>query len=117
MSFEEQWTRCEPWLAAALERYPTATLNDVKARVLAATAQFWPRPDAAAVTEIVTYDRAKVCRVWLAGGNLRTIVAAQPEVEAWARGIGCTGMEIIGRPGWERALGYRNTAVVLAKEL
>ncbi|WP_207483121.1 hypothetical protein [Arenibaculum pallidiluteum] len=119
MSFATEWERCGPWLAAALEHAGgTHALDDVCARVLAGRAQFWPAPDAALVTEIVAYDRLRACRVWLGGGALERLRDMVRSVEAWATAQGCARVEILGRPGWERAIPeVRKIAVLLVKEL
>lgn len=119
MSFEEQWTRCEPWLAAALEHAGgTHTMDDVKAAVLAGDMQFWPGRGAAIVTQINVYPRLKAVWFFLTGGDMAELLAMKPVIEAWASGLGCTRAECGGRFGWERVLkDYQRFCVVLTKEI
>lgn len=57
-------------------------------------------------------------RVGLAGGELSEMLEIEEEIAIYARSFGYPFVEIIGRPGWEKALsGYRRVAVVLRKEL
>lgn len=119
MSFEAEWTRCEPWLAAALEHAGgTHTLDDVRQACLEGRAQFWPGRNAAIVTEINVYPQMKAVWFFLTGGALEELLAMKPVIEAWAKGLGCTRAECGGRSGWERVLkDYQKFCVVLTKEL
>lgn len=46
------------------------------------------------------------------------LMEAEKNICVWARELGCTSMEIIGRKGWERQLSdYTASAVVLVKDL
>jgi hypothetical protein len=72
------------------------------------------------VTEVWTAENGQICTIRIGSGTaghelLRTMC---DEIEAWARGIGCVGMEICGRKGWSRVLdGFRQTGVILEKDL
>lgn len=87
--------------------------------VLCGKAQFWPVGEASViVTEVVDYPQKSICRIWLAGGNMDELIEAEKDICEWAKEQGCSGMEIIGRKGWEKQLReYRSTSVVLTKEL
>lgn len=73
------------------------------------------------VTVIEEHPQERRMLIWLAGGDLDELVnALRPRAEAWARINGCQRVLIIGRPGWERALGpmgYAPLARIIAKEL
>ena len=57
-------------------------------------------------------------RVGLAGGEMSEMLEIEEEVARYARSYGYPFVEIVGRPGWERALpDYRRLAVVLRKDL
>ena len=57
-------------------------------------------------------------RIGLAGGNMDEMVEIEEEIKDYATDCGYSFVEIIGRPGWERALeGYDKVAVVLRKEI
>jgi hypothetical protein len=81
-------------------------------------AQFFPLENSVIVTEIVDYPKKSVCRIWLAGGDMGELIKAEKELVKWARDHGCSGMEIIGRKGWERQLkDYSPASTVLTKEI
>ena len=82
------------------------------------SAQFFPLENSVIVTEIIDYPQMSVCRIWLAGGEMEELLKAEKKIVEWARGLGCSGMEIIGRKGWERQLSeYKASSVVLTKEI
>lgn len=97
----QAWSRCEPWIAAALAREPgeTRSIADVRAEVEAGKAWFMPGPNAAAVLRVT-----KRAHVWLAGGSLAEIVNRLPETERWAVNQGCERLSLVGRKGWNRVL-------------
>jgi hypothetical protein len=112
-----EWERCGDYIEDALEYAEFShTLEDVLRVVLAGDAQFWPRDDAALVTEIIDYPQRRTLRFWLAGGNLKTLQKLEIGAIEWSRLWGCTACEIIGRRGWVRALnGYKEAATVGVK--
>lgn len=99
---------------------------DVLQNALCGRMQLWLVQDddatyALAITEIVSYPRITVCKLLACTGeDAPRWVDLLDEIEAWAKGQGCSVMEPICRPGWERQLkpmGYRKTHVVLEKRL
>lgn len=122
MTFEAAWARSRGWLASALAHAgDTHELDDVLAMITDGSAQLWAAPKAAAVTLIEDDPCERRLLVWLAGGDLKTLLSEMlPEAEAWARARGCRRMLVVGRPGWERAMtpmGYAPLARVIAKDL
>lgn len=118
-SLLDEWKRCKPYIIAALE-YANHShgIDDVYRAVSIGNAQFHPLENSAIVTEIVDYPKKSVCRIWLAGGDLDELIQAEKHIAVWAKSIGCHGLEIVGRKGWERKLtDYRSNSVVLVKEL
>ena len=110
-----EWKRCGPFLERALGAW---TLEAVEQEIRAGRAQFWPMDHSAVVTQIHTYPRGKVLRIWLAGGQWDELAHYLPSADAYARAQGCVAVEVEGRPGWERLLkGYEKRRVVLVKEL
>lgn len=97
----------------------THTLGDVAREIIDGKAQHWRGEKSEIVTEIKSFPLVKVCRIWLAGGDMDELVNVMlPDVEAWAKDNGCTRVEIVGRKGWKRALPeYREPYAVLHKEL
>lgn len=73
------------------------------------------------LTEIVTHPRGDVCRMIGAMGHDPAAWAHLiNEGVAWARSIGCVGVDIVCRPGWERllrGLGFSKRHSVLSREL
>jgi hypothetical protein len=84
-------------------------------------AQVWYSDNAAIVTEIKEYPKARVIEGLIAAGDLGEIVNILiPKAEDWGRSIGCTLAMIQSRPGWARQLkshGYATHQVSIAKEL
>jgi hypothetical protein len=84
--------------------------DDIKLFLLDGKCQLWlswrdGKPEAFCVTEVVCYPRKKICRLFLGAGRDRNHwLGFEPLVTAWAKSNGCTGFELIGRPGWRRAL-------------
>ena len=121
MELDEELERCRGWIEAALE-YSGGThdFEDVVNQVKQGMLQFWPAPDACAITEILTYPKKKVMHIFLAGGNMDTIVAMNESAERFAKFNGCTGMSIAGRTGWSRVLkakGYQVAFTTLGKDI
>jgi hypothetical protein len=71
------------------------------------------------VTEVLQYPNRKVCGViQCAGKGLHEAKHLMADLEQWARNIGCSLMEIQGRPGWGRVYpDYREDFRVFVKEL
>lgn len=113
--------RWQDHIGAALEYQYTHALEDVEKMVADGDAQLWLGERSAAVTEVIEFPRAKVCHMWLCGGDLDEIVEIMlPKAEAWAKKNGCTHATTAGRLGWNRVMnkhGYTPVASVCAKEL
>lgn len=91
-------------------------MEDLTARLLDGTAQIWSSPLACVVTEVTPPD----VHIWLAGGDLRSVLAFQTPLEYWARSLGCTSLTLSGRLGWDRVLkplGYERDGDALRKML
>lgn len=115
----EHFERCKVWLEAALEG-GFYSIDDVARALAENRAQLWPGANAAIVTEIDTMAQSRVCRVWLAGGDMAEILDMSRGLESWARLQGCTEVLVEGRKGWEKTLaerGYKHFSVVLKKKI
>ena len=113
------WAQVRGWLLPAL-RPEDGTEPELLADIIAGRAVLWTGAASAMVTQIVTEASGKCIHAWLAGGDLREIIAMVPGIEAWARTSGCTHATVMGRPGWARALrpqGYRQCGAELKKVL
>lgn len=72
------------------------------------------------VTEVWTAESGRICTIRIGSGTAghEVLRSMCDEIEAWARSIGCVGMEICGRKGWSRVLdGFQQTGVILEKDL
>lgn len=122
MSFETEWRRCAPWIAAALDHAGrTHSLEDVRLAITRGEARFWPG-DASALVAVVEQDPGeRRLLIWLAGGERDELeTRLLPQVETWGRDCGCHRALVIGRTGWVRALkpkGYAPLARIVAKDL
>lgn len=119
-SLQHQFDRCRPWIEAALEYSSgTHTGDDVLGAIKAGRMQFWPAPRAAVVTEILDFPRKRLLHVFLAGGEMASVIEMLPSVEEFARANRCDGLTIAGRPGWQRIMkrhGFEPAFTALAKE-
>lgn len=115
-----EWDRCLPYLEAALAHSHDTDMADIKARVQAGEAHFWPAVDSAMITELSHSGRNLHIRLF--GGTLDRLREMLPRVEAFGRALGCTGITLTGRRGWERtALAreghYTPIATLMRKDL
>ena len=117
----EEMERCRGWIESALDHGGnTHDFEDIYEAVNAGFMQFWPAKDACAITEVIDYPKKKVFHVFLAGGNMDTIVDMNESAQAFAEMQGCNGMSIAGRKGWQRVLkshGWKEQFTSLAKEI
>lgn len=83
--------------------------------------QFFSSSNAAIVTHVENYLKARIIIGLWAVGNLDEIVGDLiPEAEEWGRSVGCTRAMIESRGGWLRALrnsGYGKFSTTVVKEL
>lgn len=80
--------------------------------------KFWD--DAFALIAIHEYPQARHFHIFLAGGSLRTLMAAKDELIQNARDANCNRMTVNGRPGWARvlrAMGAEHKYTMLAMEV
>lgn len=73
------------------------------------------------VTELVVYPRAKALSIFLLGGEVfADIVTVYDELADYAKGIGASSIEFLGRDGWEKVLAPLNfvkTHIIMRKNL
>jgi hypothetical protein len=74
---------------------------------------------AAGVTEFRHYPTGlrTLAALLLGGSDMRDWVHLWSDVETWAKQQGCTKIEITGRRGWTRVLGWKETTIDMEKDL
>lgn len=78
--------------------------------------------EAFAITDVLEYPKKKVIRILLLAGKGMENWKQQftDSMVAWGAKIGASGIEVIGRKGWERALeklGFNYMSTILLKEI
>lgn len=122
------WPRITPHLTKLCDRHGRDrwTEADLLAECQSGHKQLWIACDpsdvyCACLTEIVNCPQGRWGRVVALGGHdMRRWIEGLRTIEAWMKGRGCIGVEIIGRKGWERALardGYMAESVMLSRRL
>ena len=111
-------------MKAACRRTELSAFADIEADILSGRSLLWlawngRAIEAAAATILVNSDTAKVCIIIVCGGHgMRRWLPLLGEIEACAKGEGCTRMRIFGRKGWLRVLdGYVQTHIIMDKDL
>jgi len=124
------WPQVKPFVerVLALDRIGRYEPVDILCSLLAGTTQLWIswNPDekvveAATITEIINYPRAKELRIWLVSGrNMRAWVFEMRDLlEEFARAHGCAAMTGAMREGWLRigGAGWKKTGVTIEKDI
>ena len=95
-----------PWeFAKRVLPFKYVTSDEIYDRLSKGLAHLWVNKQSAAVTEVTD---ANTLRIWLAGGRLNQMLPVLPDVEAFAKALGCKGVELEGREGWLRVLSPKN---------
>lgn len=117
------WDECVPHLNRALQyadgKY---TLDSLKKSMESRNMQLWvyikDSIKACMVTQIVNYPGKRVCLILFIGGShMSEWISFEPFIEQWARENKSDSIEIYGRPGWAKVLGWEQIHVVLRKNL
>lgn len=97
------------------------TIDFLDSLVWSGRAFFFENGTSAAVAEVKTYPAgAKDVHGLVAAGELAGIVELIPQIEAWAKRMGCIGAIIESRPGWAKVLkeqGYGLHQIAVRKVL
>lgn len=120
---EDIWKDVAPFIQKGLDYGPDKWgINHVKQTLLEKKMQLFivvtDRIVAALVTEVTQFPLEKTLSVMCLGGEdvEEWISKLLKTLEKWADEMGAT-FEVIGRPGWEKLLGYKRVAVILRKSL
>lgn len=92
----------------------------VQTKVSMFQAQVWEGKGCAGVTWHEDYPTRRVLQLAFAGGDMDELRGLLPEIERFARDLGCQALEVHGRSGWERALkadGFKKISTTLSKEV
>lgn len=120
---EKVWDKVSPLIERALQYADGKfTIESVKNSLVSRNMQLWVYINndikSCAVTQIHSYPNKKVCSVLFAAGqDVHEWLQFMTLVEEWARSNLCESIEIYGRPGWERLLGWERIHVVIRKNL
>lgn len=110
-------------IAPSVARDPCESLDDVMRDIAEGKAIAWAITEGAAlrgvvVTQVLEGSAGKQCFIrHCSGTDIRHWLHFLAVIEDWARSEGCATIELIGRPGWERLLGWHRQAVLLRKAL
>lgn len=105
-----------------LKRENGHTLESVEKRLGNNGAKLFCNKTSLIVAELVQYPLAKVTNIWMGAGDLNGIKSLLPEVEMYAKKMGCSRLEFTGREGWKRwteknDLGWTMKNIVMKKEI
>lgn len=107
MTLAQELIRCRPWIEAALDYSRTHDFGDIVKGCFAGEYQLWPAPTACLVTEIATFPRRKLMHLFLAGGDMGTVLELVDAASEFGKAQGCDAVTMNGRMGWQRVLGKR----------
>ena len=116
------WDKVKPFIDMALKSGSNYTLEQVHDGLLKKEMQLFTwesnKIHAAVVTTIQNKDDKRWCLILTAGGDyMKDWIGLLPQVEDWARDLGCQQMRIYGRHGWARVTDYNVDYTRLSKEL
>lgn len=76
------------------------SFDDVLERVVNGTFKLIDLGDAYFIIQLAQYPQFKSYHVFLAGGNMETLIAAVPDLRQEAKALGCQKLALNGRMGW-----------------
>jgi len=124
---EEVWDQVTPLISNALRySYQEYDLEDIKQGLLDRDMQLWVafREDmitTCMITRILKFPKAKHLVILIySGEDVKRMLPFKEKLYEWAKGQGCTSVQLYGRPGWERVLakeGYEKIYTVLRAKL
>lgn len=111
----------EKWITDALEHSNgTHKLEDILHSLQTGEMQLWANDKACVVSLVQQYPQKKVCFIFLAGGELESVLKMQPQVTEWAKAQGCELLSMVGRKGWAKALnkvGWKSGQVCMTRNI
>jgi hypothetical protein len=106
--------------AALLKAGDLLTVDNLRELALAGRVQWWGDERAAVATEVLTYPRRRILNLFMAAGELHEILALQADLDAFAKGMGCSHMAAHGRPAWGlvgKPLGWLPHSIQFVREV
>ena len=115
------WAGYAPFIQKALDHQPNPgyTLDDIYDGLKLTAMQLWCwGHEACLVTTIQEQYGKKWCHLLAIGGSaMKEWLPYLKLVEDWAKSKGCEQMQIYGRIGWSRVLGYDVEHTKMVKDL
>jgi len=95
------------------------TYKHIRAMMAEGLAQRWRADDGSLViTELLEDPAGRYCMIWLAEGEIRSLLELHEKILEWARAEGCNRVRVGGRRGWGRVLeGYHEISTVFERSL
>lgn len=127
-AIDSVWLEVVPFIEEALLAGGDADVGteDVHNDLLNSNRQLWTAVDegkiiAAAVTQIIVFPRNKIGQVTLGAGiRMEEWMHYMQVFEQWFKSMGCTRVELLGRPGWSRVFkqhGFVPESLVVRKRI
>ena len=116
--------KLKPFFELALTHAPEYSLSDVVRDILSGSSCLWIAESEGEYVGIVTtcintYPQKQTMLIHLLGGkDVREWVGTISNIEAVASEMGCSSVEIHGRPAWKKLLpDYNTERIILTKDL
>jgi hypothetical protein len=95
------------------------TYRHIRAMMAEGLAQRWKAEDGSVVvTELLQDPAGRYCLIWLAEGDIRSLLELHETILEWAKAEGCNRIRVGGRRGWGRVLeGYHEISAVFERSL
>lgn len=120
---DDVWPKVAPFIEEAVKYCDGKwTALDVLEAIQKQEAQLFLVVDqsihAAVVTQIQKYPSKKVLTILFLGGRgMPEWVHLVSEIERWAKELECDSLEVWGRYGWGKILGWKKTSTVISKNI
>lgn len=99
------WAKALPMLQGALAQQTAFNADGLHGMLLRGEMHLWMNDNAAAVTQIQTFQLERVCVVVLCGGaGLEASDETWQQFTRYARSYGCAAIMVYGRAGWSRVI-------------
>jgi hypothetical protein len=109
------------WIEDALEySQGTHDISDVMYSISIGEMQLFANKGGCVVTQITQYPQKKVLFVFLAGGELDSVISLHDEVISYAKSKNCDTLMQVGRMGWTKELkkhGWKNKSACMTRNI